>query len=174
MITSPYVLGDFMSHQSNITDKLIYNNLKEYTYFIKFTLYFSIFQIITFTGFNLFTFIPLLSLIGLSIFLLLNLKEENIDSDNDYSSTNDIIGIGFTVSILCIIVSLIDIFLVLFISRHQISFLWNLNNKFENRFALFSCFIVFSRLFISFIHMIWMKNLSEKTNTFSMVNKTSS
>ena len=130
MIKKKYNLRDQITNQTNTTDKIIYKNLQEYTYFIKFTLYFSIFQIITFTGFNLFTFIPLLSLIGLSIFLLLNLKEEKIDSDNDYSSTNDIIGIGFTVSILCIIVSLIDIFLVLFILRHQFSFFLNLLNNF--------------------------------------------
>lgn len=171
MITSPYVLGDFMSHQTNITDKIIYNNLQEYRYFIKFTLYLTIFQIITFTGFSLFAFLPVLILIGLSIFLLINFSEEKIDTDANYSTVNDTIGIAFTISILSLIISVIDIFLVFVVSRNQISFLWGLNNKFENRFALFCCFIVFSRLFISFIHMIWMKIISEKINVFNTITK---
>ena len=174
MITSPYVLGDFMSHQTNISDKLLYNNLHEFKYFNLFSLYFCIFQIFTFSGYNLFSYLPVLCLIGLSIFLYLKLKDEIIDSDIDYSLTNDALGISYTIAIGCVIMTSIDIIFVYFMSRSQIYFLWNLNNKFENRFALFSCFIVFSRLLISFIYITWIRTLTEKAKNFEMILKTKS
>ena len=174
MITSPYVLGDFMSHQSNISDKLLYNNLHEFKYFNLFSLYFCIFQIFTFSGYNLFSYLPVLCLIGLSIFIYFKLSEEIIDSDIDYSLTLDALGISYTIAIGCVIMTSIDIILVYFLSRSQIYFLWNLNNKFENRFALFSSFIIFSRLLISFIYITWIKTLSEKATTFETLLKSKS
>ena len=174
MITSPYVLSDFMSHQSNISDKLLYNNLCEFKYFNLFSFCFCIFQILTFSGYNLFSYLPVLCLIALSIFFYIKLSEENIDTDADYSLTVDTLGIGYTIAIGCVIMTSIDIIFVYFMSRSQIYFLWNLNNKFENRFALFSCFIVFSRLLISFIYITWIKTLTEKAKNFDMLLKSKS